>query len=79
MIVFGPGLSIAHIGPILINSKSKIEKGTTYGDVPAKKISENSSAANLVNATEIVDKMNQNEMEIRGANSRILWRRPSSK
>ncbi len=116
--VFGPGLSIAHTGPILINSNSKIgkncrvqtgvtlgatngtndapvlgdnvflgdgckiignvtvandcaiganavvvksitEPGTTYGGVPAKKISSNSSAANLIKATEIVDKANK--------------------
>ena len=112
--VFGPGLSIAHIGPIHINCKSKVgnncriqtgvtlgatnglsdapklgnnvflgegckiignvtiaddvqiganavvvksilEPGTTWGGIPAKKISENSSAFNLVKATEIVD------------------------
>ena len=116
--VFGPGLSIAHIGPILINAKSRVgkncriqtgvtlgatngkgdapvlgdniflgegckiignvsiadhcaiganavvvksivEEGTTHGGVPAKKISSNSSAANLVNATDIVDNANQ--------------------
>lgn len=113
--VIGPGLSIAHIGPILINSRSKIgancriqtgvtlgatngsaeapqlgdniflgdgckligaitvaddvaiganavvvksieEPGTTWGGIPAKKISNNSSASNLVKATELVDR-----------------------
>ena len=112
---FGPGLSIAHVGPIIINSKSKIgancriqtgvtlgatngstqapvlgnnvflgdgckligaitvaddvaiganavvvksiaEPGTTWGGVPAKKISNNSSESNLVKATEIVNR-----------------------
>ena len=111
---FGPGLSIAHIGTIVINSKSKVgancrvqtgvtlgatngsveapqlgdnvflgdgckliggitiaddvaiganavvvksitEPGTTWGGVPAKKISNNSSASNLVKATEILN------------------------
>lgn len=120
--VFGPGLSIAHIGPILINSNSKIgkncriqtgvtlgatngtsgapvlgdnvflgegckiignvtianhcaiganavvvksivEEGTTYGGIPAKKISSNSSAPNLVNATEIVDNATKQNVE----------------
>ena len=109
----GPGLSIAHVGPIIINSRAKIgencriqtgvtlgatngttdapqlgdnvflgdgckiiggvtiaddvaiganavvvksilEPGTTWGGVPAKKISNNSSGSNLVKATEIV-------------------------
>lgn len=113
--VIGPGLSIAHIGPILINSRSKIgancriqtgvtlgatngsaeapqlgdniflgdgckligaitvaddvaiganavvvksieEPGTTWGGIPAKKISNNSSASNLVKATELADR-----------------------
>lgn len=112
---FGPGLSIAHIGPIIINSKSKIgtncriqtgvtlgatngitdapqlgnnvylgqgckiiggitiaddvaiganavvvksitEPGTTWGGVPAKKISNNSSEKNLIKATQIVNR-----------------------
>ena len=112
---FGPGLSIAHIGPIIINSKSKIgancriqtgvtlgatngskeapvlgtnvflgdgckligaitvaddvaiganavvvksitEHGTTWGGVPAKKISDHSSESNLVKATEILER-----------------------
>lgn len=112
---FGPGLSIAHIGPIIINSKSKIgancrvqtgvtlgatngsveapqlgdnvflgdgckligaitvaddvqiganavvvksitEPGTTWGGVPARKISNNSSEKNLVCATKLVDR-----------------------
>lgn len=109
----GPGLSIAHTGPIIINSKSRIgancrmqtgvtlgatngsadapqlgnnvylgdgckiiggvtiaddvqiganavvvksilEPGTTWGGVPARKISDNSSERNLIKATEIV-------------------------
>lgn len=112
---FGPGLSIAHIGPVIINSKSKIgancrvqtgvtlgatngsadapclgdnvflaegckliggitvaddvqiganavvvksitEPGTTWGGIPAKKISDHSSESNLIKATEIVNK-----------------------
>ncbi len=112
---FGPGLSIAHIGTIIINSKSKIgancriqtgvtlgatngsadapqlgdnvflsegckliggitiaddvqiganavvvksitEPGTTWGGVPAKKISNNSSEKNLIKATQIVNR-----------------------
>lgn len=112
---FGPGLSIAHIGPIVINSQSKVgancriqtgvtlgatngsadapqlgdnvflgdgckligaitvaddvaiganavvvksitEPGTTWGGVPARKISDKSSASNLVKATQIVCK-----------------------
>ena len=111
--VVGPGLSIAHIGPIQINARSKVgencriqtcvtlgatngqsaapqlgnnvflgdgckiiggvtiaddvqiganavvvksilEPGTTWGGVPAKKISNNSSSSNLIKATEIV-------------------------
>lgn len=111
--VVGPGLSIAHLGPIIINSRAQVgencriqtgvtlgatngnkeapilgnnvylgqgckiignitiaddvqiganavvvksiqEPGTTWGGVPAKKISNNSSACNLVRATEIV-------------------------
>lgn len=113
--VFAPGLSIAHIGPIIINHKSKVgencriqtgvtlgatngssaapklgnnvflsegckiigditiadnvqiganavvvksilEPGTTWGGVPARKISDHSSESNLVKATEIVNK-----------------------
>lgn len=111
----GPGLSLAHPGTVIINSKSKIgcncriqtgvtlgttngsveapvigdnvflgegckiignlsvaddvciganavvvksitEAGTTWGGVPAKKISDRSSASNIVRATEIVDR-----------------------
>ena len=113
--VFGPGLSIAHIGPIIINSKSKIgancriqtgvtlgatngsaeapqlgdniflgegckligaitiandvqiganavvvksimEPATTWGGVPARKISGRSSESNLIKATELVNR-----------------------
>ena len=118
--VVGPGLSIAHIGPIIINHRSCVgencriqtgvtlgatngitdapvlgnnvylgqgckiiggitiaddvqiganavvvkdilEPGTTWGGVPAKKISNNSSACNLVKATEIVKAQRAND------------------
>lgn len=116
--VCGPGLSIAHVGPIHINHKSEVgencriqtgvtlgatngssaapklgnnvflaegckiignvtiaddvqiganavvvksilEPGTTWGGVPARKISDNSSSCNLIKATEIVNAQKQ--------------------
>lgn len=51
------GVTIADdvaIGANAVVVKSILEPGTTWGGVPARKISDNSSASNLVKATEIV-------------------------